>query len=120
MKSGRFEARTLWIGVSAGAAAILCCLSPVVLFLFGLATATEAIALGNRLYFGYTWYFRAGGGVIAIVATLLYLRRRRSCSVRGAVAHWRSLLGIAVSMVATYAALYAGTSYLATLGSRPH
>jgi hypothetical protein len=101
-----------------GAAAILCCVSPVVLFLFGLATAAEAIALGNRLYYGYTWYFRAGGLVIAVIAAALYLRRRRSCSLRGAVSCWRSLLGSAASMVLTYTVVYAATSYLAFLGSR--
>ncbi len=113
-----FELRPLWIGVGAGAAAILCCLSPVILFLLGLSTATEAIALGDRLYYGYAWYFRAAGLGFATVATVLYLRRRRSCSVAGARRHWRSLLGIALATVVTYGALYAATGYLAVLGSR--
>ncbi len=108
----------LWIGIGAGAGAILCCVSPVVLFLLGLATATEAISLGDRLYYGYAWYFRGAGLAVAALATVLYLWRRRSCSVAGARRHWRTLLGIGLSMLLTYAALYAATSYLAVLGSR--
>ncbi len=113
-----FDPNAVWIGVGAGAAAILCCVSPVVLFLLGISTATEAIALGDRLYYGYAWYFRAGGVVVAVVATLLFLLRRRSCTLRGARRHWRALLAIVLSMVLTYAALYVATGYLAVLGSR--
>ncbi len=114
------DAKALWIGVGAGLTAILCCVSPVVLFLLGVSTAAEAITLGDRLYYGFTWYFRGVGVAIAIAATLVYLRRRRSCTVRGAAAHWRTLLGIAAVMVGTYVALYAATGYLAALGSRSH
>ncbi len=109
--------RALWIGATAGVTAILCCVSPVVLFLLGISTAAEAITLGDRLYYGYTWYLRGAGLAVATVATVIYLRRRRSCSLRGAAAHWPTLLGIAIVMVVTYGALYAATAYLAALGS---
>jgi hypothetical protein len=111
------DVKALWIGVGAGVAAILCCVSPVVLFLVGVSTATEAITLGDRLYYGYAWYFRGAGLAIAIVATVIYLGRRRSCTLRGAAANWRTLLGIAVVMVVSYAALYTATGDLAALGS---
>ena len=113
-----FDPRALWIGVAGGATALLCCLSPVVLFLLGASTATEAITLGERLYSGYAWYFRGAGAVLALAGTILYLRRRRSCSLQGARQHWRTLLGIIVSMALTYGILYAATSYLAVLGRR--
>ncbi len=112
------DAKALWIGVGAGLTAILCCVSPVVLFLLGVSTAAEAITLGDRLYYGYAWYFRGFGVAIAIAATVIYLRRRRSCSLRGAAANWRTLLAIAAATVLTYTALYAATGYLAVLGSR--
>jgi len=116
-RSRAFDPRALWIGIGAGVAAILCCVSPVVLFLVGLATASEAIALGDRLYYGYAWYFRGAGVLAAGIAAVLYLRRRRSCSPAGVRRYWRSLLGIAASMLLTYTALYLGTGYLAQLGS---
>ncbi len=118
MKARAIDLRALWIGVGAGAAAILCCVSPVVLFLLGLSTATEAIALGDRLYYGYAWYFRGAGLILAGAAALLYLRRRRSCTLAGARRNLPTLIGIAVIMVLTYSTLYAATGYLAVLGSR--
>lgn len=120
MRRSSIDVKALWIGVGAGVTAILCCVSPVVLFLLGVSTAAEAISLGDRLYYGYTWYFRGVGLVVAIVAILIYLRRRRSCTLRGAGANWRTLLGIGLVMVVTYVALYTATGYLATLGSRYH
>lgn len=117
---GGLDGKALWIGVGAGVTAILCCVSPVVLFLLGVSTAAEAITLGDRLYYGYAWLFRGVGLGVAIVATVIYLRRRRSCTVRGAAANWRTLLGIALALVVTYAALYTATSYLAVLGSHSH
>lgn len=110
--------RALWIGVAAGATAILCCVSPVVLFLLGLSTAAEAITLGDRLYYGYTWYFRGAGLAVAILATIIYLRSRRSCTLRGAAANWQTLLGVAIAMVVTYVILYTATGYLVVVGSQ--
>lgn len=112
--------RALWIGVGAGAIGIICCVSPVVLFLLGISTAAEAVTLGDRLYYGYAWYFRGAGLLLAAAATIVYLRRRRSCSAAGAAAYWRTLLGVGVTMVVTYAALYALTGYLAALANHTH
>ena len=95
-------------------------MSPVVLFLLGVSTATEAIALGDRLYYGYAWYFRGAGLLLAAAATIVYLRRRRSCSLGGAAAHWQTLLSVGVTMVVTYGVLYLLTGYLAALGSHTH
>lgn len=114
------DVRALWIGVGAGAIGIICCVSPVVLFLLGISTAAEAVTLGDRLYYGYAWYFRGAGLLLAAAATIVYLRRRRSCSAAGAAAYWRTLLGVGVTMVVTYAALYALTGYLAALANHTH
>jgi len=111
------DLRALWIGVGAGVIGIVCCVSPVVLFLLGISTAAEAVTLGDRLYYGYAWYFRGAGLLLAAAATIIYLRRRRSCSIAGAAAHWRTLLSVGVTMVVTYAVLYAITGYLAALAS---
>jgi len=75
---------SLGIGVGAGVMGILCCVSPVVLFLLGVSTATEAVTLGDKLYYGYAWYFRGAGLLVAAVTTIFYLGRCRSCSLAGA------------------------------------
>src|SRR5262249_61031568 len=93
------DLRALWIGVGAGVIGIVCCVSPVVLFLLGISTAAEAVTLGDRLYYCYAWYFRGAGLLVAAAATIIYLRRPRSCSIAGAAAHWRPLRRVRVPMV---------------------
>ena len=53
--------RGLLLGLTSGLAAITCCVSPIVLVLLGVATAAEAVTLGDTLYYDYGWYFRAAG-----------------------------------------------------------
>ena len=107
----------LGIGVLGGLIGISCCVSPVVLYLIGLASATEAVGLGNRLYGEYAWYFRGAGLLVGGGAVALYLRRRGQCDLRGARTQWRTIASAAVIGVVTYAALYALTTWL---GSRAH
>ena len=104
--------RGLQFGVVSGLAAITCCVSPVVLVLIGVATAAEAVTLGDTLYYTYGWAFRAAGLVIATVAVVLYLRGRASCDLSGARRYWRTLLTLVVSGGATYAGLFWFTKYL--------
>lgn len=107
----------LGIGVLGGLIGISCCVSPVVLYLIGLASATEAVGLGNRLYGEYAWYFRGVGLLVGGAAFALYLRGRGQCDLRGARNQWRTIATAAAVGVVTYAALYAFTTWL---GSRPH
>ena len=76
--------RGLLLGLTSGLAAITCCVSPIVLVLLGVATAAEAVTLGDTLYYDYGWYFRAAGLGIAALAVILFLRGRGVCNVRGA------------------------------------
>ena len=94
------------IGLVAGLAAITCCVSPVVFVLLGVATAAQAVALGDTLYYDYGWWFRAFGLAVAAVAVVVHLRRRRACTLRGTARHWRLLSALAVTGGATYAALF--------------
>ncbi len=105
------------IGVAAGFVGISCCVSPVVLYLLGLASASEALSLGTRLYGDYAWYFRAAGIAVGGLAFTLYLRRRGQCDVKGAREQWRTIAGAAAFGGLTYAALYGFTTWL---GSRAH
>ena len=68
--------RGILVGLASGLAAITCCVSPVVLVLLGVATAAEALTLGDTLYYTYGWYFRAAGLGIAVMAVILFLRGR--------------------------------------------
>ena len=104
--------RGLQFGLVSGLAAITCCVSPVVLVLLGVATAAEAVTLGDTLYYEYGWYFRAAGFAIAALAVYLFLRGRGACNVRGAYRYRRMLLVLVASGAATYAGLFWFTKYL--------
>ena len=104
--------RGVLVGVGSGLVAITCCVSPVVLALLGVATAAEAVTLGDTLYYTYGWYFRAAGLGIAALAVILFLRGRGVCNVRGAYQYRRMLLVLMASGAATYAGLFWFTKYL--------
>ena len=62
--------------------ASLCCLSPVILVLLGLATASFASSLADTLYGDYKWVFR-GVGLLALAGALYWYttRRRGICTL---------------------------------------
>ena len=104
--------RGVLVGVGSGLVAITCCVSPVVLALLGVATAAEAVTLGDTLYYTYGWYFRAAGLGVAALAVILFLRGRGVCNVRGAYQYRRMLILLMASGAATYAGLFWFTKYL--------
>lgn len=102
------------IAMAAGVTGLLCCVGPTVLALLGVVSAGTAYLWANDLYDGYAWLFRGAGLLLLSVLVWWSLRRRDQCSVAGARRVWRRL-GLAVAVaVATYAALYALTTWLGT------
>jgi hypothetical protein len=102
------------IGIAAGVTGLLCCVGPTVLALLGVVSAGTAFVWANDLYDGYAWWFRLGGLLLLTGVVTWSLRRRDQCSLDGVRKAWPRLvmaLGIAV---ATYAALYAVTTWLGT------
>ncbi|MDA1188872.1 MAG: hypothetical protein O2854_04250 [Chloroflexi bacterium] len=111
-KSERGVKKGLIMGLVSGIVAISCCVSPIVLVLIGVATAAEAVTLGDTLYYTYGWAFRGAGLIAAIAAVVLYLRGRNACNINGARTHWRTLLTLVIVGGATYAGLFWLTKYL--------
>jgi hypothetical protein len=104
--------RGVILGFVSGLAAITCCVSPVALALLGVATAAEAVTLGDTLYYEFGWWFRGAGLLIAVAAVYIHLRRRGSCSLRG-VKSYKRLIGIMLAVgVVTYVGLFWFTKYL--------
>ena len=100
------------IGLVSGLAGIMCCVSPVVAVLLGIATAAQGVTLGDNLYYDYGWYFRGAGALVAVTAVVLHLRRRGACSIEGAVRYRRMLAVLAAAALTTYVALFWFTRYL--------
>ena len=107
------------IGLVSGLAGIMCCVSPVIAVLLGIATAAQAVTLGDTLYYDYGWYFRGAGALVAVTAVVLHLRRRGACSIDGALRYRRMLAVLAVAAVTMYVALFWFTRYLAVWFGEP-
>lgn len=62
--------------------ASLCCLSPVIFVLLGVASVSFASSLADTLYGDYKWIFR-GVGLIALLGSLyVYLTRKKGiCTI---------------------------------------
>ncbi len=105
------------LGALAGLLGIGCCIYPVVLALFGLASATEAIALGNTLYGTWGWTFKLGGGALAVAGIIVQLRRRGECSIQGAKRNRVYIFRVVLVGLAVYWLVYGVTKALAAWGS---
>ncbi len=64
------------------AVASLCCLSPLVLVSFGLATVSFASSLSDILYGQYKWVFRTVGLTLLLISIVIYFRKQKGiCSI---------------------------------------
>jgi len=79
-------------------AASLCCLSPVILVLLGLSTASFASSLADTLYGDYKWVFRGTGIILFIIVVIMYLRRQKGiCTIDEAKKHRNEIINIVLS-----------------------
>lgn len=80
--------------------ASLCCLSPVVIVIFGLGTVGFASSLADTLYGQYKWYFRIAGLIAMALALIIYFRRQNICTLDEAVKRRNEIINIvAISLV---------------------
>lgn len=116
--SGRTRAgRNAWLGGVAGAIGLGCCVYPVVLVSLGLSSASAAVDLGNHLYAEWGWAFKLAGVAFASFALLMQRRRARACAVDARPRLARNATVLAVVAIATYATLYAATTWLGQLSA---
>jgi len=62
-------------------AASLCCLSPVILVLFGLGTVSFGSSLADTLYGDNKWIFRGVGLALLALSLFLYYRKKGVCTL---------------------------------------
>lgn len=85
--------RLTWLPV---VGASLCCLSPIVLVLFGLSTVTFASSLADTFYGEYKWVFRAAGLVLLLISITLYYRKKGVCTLDQAKKHKNEILNTVI------------------------
>lgn len=75
--------------------ASLCCFSPLVLVVFGLASVSFATSLTDTLYGDYKWYFRLLGLVLLGITIFIYLRKKKGiCSLSEAKRRKNEIINI--------------------------
>src|SRR5690242_3076609 len=81
---GRDRIGAFILSALAALAGGLCCLTPVVLVLPGLASISAAASLSNVLYGDYHWQFRLFALAFLALALIIYFRRKGICTLRQA------------------------------------
>ena len=66
------------------ATSCLCCITPLALVLFGLASVSTAISVDNVLSGKYIWVFRGIGLLFLAAGLVVYFRRRGICTLDAA------------------------------------
>ncbi len=61
--------------------ASLCCLSPIILLLFGFGTVSYAASLSDILYGQYKWLFRGIGLILLTISLIIYFRKKKICTI---------------------------------------
>lgn len=65
-------------------AGCLCCITPLVLVLFGLASISTAVSVDNVLTGTFVWLFRSVGLLFVALALVVYFRRGGLCTLDAA------------------------------------
>ena len=87
-----------WIPV---VGASLCCLSPVIIVLLGLGTATFASSLADTLYGEYKWIFRGVGLALLLLALYFHFRKKGVCTLDSAKRHKNEIINTLLITVFT-------------------
>lgn len=112
------DRKGLWKIIStAVVGASLCCLSPVILVLFGLSTVAFGSSLADSLYGEYKWIFRGAGLLFLLLGIAYYYWKKGVCTF-DAVKRRRNeiintiLISIAVAVVGYIVFLYVIVHYI--------
>ncbi len=103
----------LVISALAGLIGGLCCVTPIVLVMLGLASISVAADLGNVLYGEYRWLFRAAALAFLGVALFVYFRRRGICTLDQARRERNRIINTALVVVIAAVGIYIFWTYIA-------
>ena len=91
----------------------LCCVTPVVLVLLGLASISTAASLGNVLYGEYRWAFRIAALVFLALTLWMYFRRRGICTLDQARRQRNRIINTSLVVIITAMGVYIFWTYFA-------
>jgi len=91
----------------------LCCLTPVVLVLLGLASISAAASLGNVLYGDYHWEFRLVALAFLALALVIYFRRKGICTLDQARRERNRIINTSLLVLIFAVGMYIFWTYIA-------
>ncbi len=113
MKLGKREKKaSLIIATAAAVFASLCCLTPIILVLFGLSSVAFAASLGNLFYGTYKWAFRGAGLVFALIALVVYFRRQKICTLDDCRQHKNMIISMIALTIVLFVLVYIVFNYV--------
>lgn len=112
--SGANDRKAIWLlSITAAFISGLCCLTPVVLVLIGLASVSFAASLGNVLYGHYAWAFRGAALLFLTAGLVVYFRRRGICTLREAKRQKQRIINVTVLVLTIAISSYFLWTYVA-------
>ena len=103
----------LLISALAGLIGGLCCATPIVLVLFGLASIAVAADIGNVLYGDYRWIFRLVALAFMALALWFYFRRRGICTLDQARRERNRIINTSLVVLIFAVGIYIFWTYIA-------
>ena len=101
------------ISAFAGLIGGLCCVTPIVLVLLGLASLSAAADIGNVLYGDYRWLFRATALAFLALALWVYFRRKGICTLDQARRQRNRIINTSLVVLITAVGTYIFWTYFA-------
>lgn len=101
------------ISALAGMIGGLCCVTPIVLVLLGLASITAAADLGDVLYGNYRWIFRSVALAFLALALVVYFRRKGICTLDQARRERNRIINTALVVLIFAVGIYIFWTYIA-------
>jgi len=112
-ETGRDRRGVVTISALAGLIGGLCCVTPVVLVLLGLASISVAAELGNVLYGEYRWLFRGAALAFLALALFFYFRRRGICTLEQARRERNRVINTSLVVLIAAVGIYIFWTYIA-------
>ncbi len=107
------DRQALWsLSTTAAIIAGLCCLTPIVILMLGIAGVAAAASLGNVLYGEYRWAFRGVALLCLFIGLVIYFRRRGICTLEEARRQRQRLINAGLLVVFTAIGVYILWTYV--------
>ena len=102
----------VWLAGLGGLIGSLCCVTPIIMVLLGLASVSVAADWGNLLYGDYKWWFRGAALLFLTLALVIHFRRRGVCSLDDLSRQKTRVLNVSLFVLFAAASIYIFFNYV--------